>query len=334
MSHPRRIMVCGDMNADSFAENVAYTLREMGFAVLTPSVTSQNPYIYRLRSYSHLLRQKLTPRNYLPDREKWLLKTVKEHRPQLLLAITDCISEATLFELKKLGVEQRMVWWGDPPGNLARLDLLSQEWDAIFLKDKDAVKKFRLIKLNAHYMPEAINPAWHKPVATRANNSTVIAGNFYGYRQVLVKQLLKDGVELSLYGNGLPLWTLPEIKQHGIAKYIVKEEKSRVFGAALACLNTSTQREGNSLNCRAFEVAGAGGLQMMEFKPIVAEAFEPGKEILVFNEYEELLDLLARAKRSYAEMIPIRENGARRALAEHTYRHRLTAMLKVLNVEV
>ena len=144
-------------------------------------------------------------------------------------------------------------------------------------------------------------------------------------------QLLNDGVELALYGNSLPLWTLPEIKKQGISKYIVKEGKSRVFGAALACLNTSTQREGNSLNCRAFEVAGAGGLQFMEYKPIIAEAFEPGKEILLFREYEELLELLARAKKSYAEMLPIREGGAKRALAEHTYKHRLTTIFKLLD---
>ena len=51
-----------------------------------------------------------------------------------------------------------------------------------------------------------------------------------------------------------------------------------------------------------FEIAGCGGLQIMENRPIIEECFIPGKEILVFNDFEELLDIINRAKRFPKEM--------------------------------
>jgi spore maturation protein CgeB len=114
-------------------------------------------------------------------------------------------------------------------------------------------------------------------------------------------------------------------------KYIVREGKSRVFGEALACLNTFQLSEGNSLNCRAFEIAGAGGLQLIEFRPAIQACFEPGKEVLTFSTFEELLAHIERARRDPAAAKSIREAGARRALGEHTYRHRLERMFKLLD---
>ena len=168
-----------------------------------------------------------------------------------------------------------------------------------------------------------MNPAWHKPVAEQTNENVVVAGNFYGYRQFLVRELLQRGVKLAFYGGRLPRWVYPEIRRMHAGRYIVREEKSRVFGEAMACLNSTQIIEGNSLNCRAFEVAGAGGLQLMEYKPIISECFEPGKEILMFDSLDELMGHIERARRFPGETKKIREAAARRAHAEHTYKHRL-----------
>jgi spore maturation protein CgeB len=115
-----------------------------------------------------------------------------------------------------------------------------------------------------------------------------------------------------------------------MGRYIVREEKSRVFGEALACLNTFSLAEGNSLNCRAFEIAGAGGLHVMEARPIVNECFDPGKEVLTFSTFEELIDHLSRAGEAPREMESIRADAARRALSEHTYRHRIERILALV----
>jgi spore maturation protein CgeB len=327
-----KFIIPGQIYADSFAENVAFTLREMGYEVLTRPAIQPKQYHSRFRNYFRLVNQKLNPQGYLPPEEKWLLETARRERPNILLTLTQSVSELTLAELKRLGVTYRVAWWGDAPTNLKRLDLLSSEWDALFLKDREAVNRFRGLELKAYLLHEALNPAWHKPLAGQKNNQVVVAGNYYGHRQFLVRKLLGDGIELGLYGPNVPLWSFPEVKQHFNGRFIVKEEKSRVFGEGLACLNSTSFAEGNSLNCRAFEIAGAGGLQLLEHRPVIEECFEPGKEVLVYRTYQELLDQIERAKKYPAEMVAVREAGAKRALAEHTYRHRLTEILRTLDL--
>jgi spore maturation protein CgeB len=85
--------------------------------------------------------------------------------------------------------------------------------------------------------------------------------------------------------------------------------------------------EGESLNCRAFEICAAGGLQLIEPKAALQDCYDPGREVLTYNSIEEIIDHLhhARAEPEWARSI--REAGYRRTLANHTYRKRLTRIL-------
>jgi spore maturation protein CgeB len=326
---PRSVLISGPVFADTFADNIIYTLREMG---VLPIFDQQETRKGRLVRFAAVIREFGERANVtLPNlHEQRLLRLAQDLRPELFLSPTMTFSDEFLARLRVCGVRHCVAWWGDPPSHMKRMGLLSRQWDVILFKDPDAVKKFRRVGLNAHLMHEAMNPAWHKPVASQANQEVAIVGNFYGYRQFLVMQLIHRGVEVGLYGGGLPRWADPEIKRIHRGRYVVREEKSRVFGVALACLNSTQIAEGNSLNCRAFEIAGAGGLPIMEYRPIISECFEPGKEILTFDLLDELMAHLDRAKRFPGEMTLIREAAARRALNCHTYRRRLETIFSMI----
>jgi spore maturation protein CgeB len=247
------------------------------------------------------------------------------------LSVTGPVHPQVLDELGKMTPGRRILWWGDPPANSQRWGILDRGWDWVYVKDRAAVSKLRLAGVNAHLLHEAMNPMWHKPLAKQKNGSVAIAGNYYAFRQAIILRLMDDGVKLELYGSPPPHWAAPRIKKQHTGQYIVGEKKSRVFGEAAACLNTFSLAEGDSLNCRAFEIAGAGGLQVIEHRNAIEECFEPGKELLVFKSYDELVELIDRAKKSPAEMVPIREAGAKRAAENHTYEHRLKVILNNLN---
>jgi spore maturation protein CgeB len=327
---PKSVLLAGPCSDDSFAENLAFALGAMGVTVISDPSLTQGRYTSRWRRAIIEANLRLR-RDYSPPLERWLIKAAQTSRPELFIAPTQVVSEGALCEIKKAGVRACVAWWGDPPANMKRMGLLTDQWDLIFIKDRDCVQKFRRIGLNAYLLHEAMNPLWHKPMAQQANEDVVVAGNFYEYRQVLVRRLLAKGVSVQLYGGRLPRWVHPEIKRLHTGRYIVREEKSKVFGEGLACLNSTQIIEGNSLNCRAFEIAGAGGLHLMEYRPIISDCFEPGKEVLTFDSMDELFAHIERAKRFPNEMKLIREAGARRALAEHTYRHRLERIFEMVN---
>ncbi|HUS10200.1 MAG TPA: glycosyltransferase [Pyrinomonadaceae bacterium] len=321
-----RILIPAFGFEDCFVDNVEKTLVEMGHEVRTLGYMSHKKY-WTLPRYATRVAREMVMGDK-PDRVgQKIIKLAKEFKPDVVLSVTGLVHPVVLEELGKFAAGRRVLWWGDPPANNQKWGILDPGWDWVYIKDRAAVNKLRLAGRNAHLLHEAMNPRWHKPVAGQRNGSVVVAGNYYAFRQAIILKLLADGVVFELYGARPPRWAHPEIKRLHTGKYVTGEEKSRVFGEGAACLNTFSLAEGNSLNCRAFEVAGAGGLQIIEYRSAIEECFEPGKELLTFQAYEELLDHLGRAQTHPEEARPIREAGARRALAEHTYRHRLQVIL-------
>lgn len=315
---------------DSFADNVRVTLESMGHETRTMGQVDHKKYWSLPRWGFRVAMERI--RGNRPSRfDLRILKLAREFQPDMILSTTGEVHPEVLAELGKVCSGRRILWWGDSPANSRKWGILDPGWDLVFMKDRSAVHKLRLVGRNAHLLHEAMNPVWHKPVGGQKNDSVVVAGNYYAYRQAVLLRLMGDGVPVRLYGSPPPPWAHPKIRMNHTGRYIVCEEKSRMFREGLACLNTFNLTEGNSLNCRAFEIAGAGGLQLIEYRSAVEECFEPGKELLAFRTYEELLDQIDRARKSPGEMAAIRDAGARRALAEHTYRHRLDVILRVVN---
>jgi spore maturation protein CgeB len=321
-----RILIPSPHFDDSFVDNVRVTLEAMGHEVKTLGhITHAVSWSYARRAFFQL-RAALRGDSPGP-RDRAALAAAKAFSPDLLLGLTVNLHPETLAEIGKLCPGRRVLWWGDAPANSSKWGILDPSWDAVFTKDRTAAVKLRLVGRNAHLLHEAMNPIWHKPLASQANGRVCVAGNSYAFRQAVIARLLETGADVDLFGPPPPSWSDPRVRKCHRGRYIVREEKSRVFGEALACLNTFALAEGDSLNCRAFEIAGAGGLQLIEYRPAIEECFEPGKELLSFSSFEELLSHLDRAQRFPSEMGAIREAGMRRALSEHTYQHRLRTVL-------
>lgn len=320
-----KILIPNIATQDNFADNVAFTLRAMGHEVVTaPRLTSASG-----SRVVNLFRD-IAARAF-PDRwtkaEQWAVAAAREHRPDVILCLTQALREEVLAALRAEGVRRLFAWWGDPPANMTRMGLLALGWDRIFLKDGAAVRKFRAVGLPADHLHEATNPAWHRRLFKSAGTDVVVAGSCYGYRQFLSTVLIERGVPLAIYGPAPPAWSAPAVRAAHRGRFIVKDEKSLIFGEGLACLNSTTLSEGDSLNCRAFEIAGACGLQLIEDKPSVSECFEPGREVLVYRSVDEIEDHLARAMREPDWAMKIRQAGQDRAYAHHTYEMRLQTIL-------
>jgi spore maturation protein CgeB len=314
---------------DNFAENVASTLKNMGHEVITAPkpVRIFNDRIMHLMQLGY---EKFFPTT-LTHQEKWLLEVYKDFKPHVVLTLTQSLNEEVLSALKKEGIITAC-WWGDTPANMSKQGLLCEGWDFIFIKDKYAAFKLKTLDLNTYYLPEAMNPLWHKRCFTNIDNSVLFAGNTYDYRHFLISKLLKAGIkDIRLFGNKPPRWAKPEVKELFLNKFIVKEEKSFHFGSSFACINSTAMSEGNSLNCRAFEIAGTGALQIMEFRPAIEDCFEPEKEIVTYSSFEELIHKIDYYRKEPEMALKVREAGLRRALSEHTYEKRLNTIINTIN---
>lgn len=328
MAKKFRILIPNIPYDDNFEDNVSFTLKAMGHEVLTmnkPNARSARKFNY----WKGLFFQKAFP-NELSSQEKWLLKTIKDFKPDIVLCLTQILMPEVLKKVKALGIKT-IAWWGDTAANMPKMGLVCEGWDYVFLKDAFAVRKLKSLNINAHYLPEAMNPAWHNKYYKTKGDHLVFVGNAYNYRNYLITKLVKSRVApVKLFGSYPPLWSSPEVISAYQNREVTRQEKSFEFGQSLACINSTAMSEFNSLNCRAFEVAGAGGLQILEFREAVTDCFEPDKEILTYSEWDELISLIEKAKMEPVWADTIRENGYKRAHADHTYEKRLKHILQLV----
>jgi spore maturation protein CgeB len=323
-----KILVPNFILADSFTENISFTLKQMGYEVIDMGIISVNKAYSKVGRVIDEVKNKVFPQ--LSIQEKFILKTIRSAKIDVLISLTQSLDEEVLWECKKRGIVT-ISWWGDTAANMKKMGLFSSYWDFVYIKDAYAANKLKSLKINAEQLFEAMNPYWHKPIYHQENNEVVIAGSFYDYRQYLSKKLIDHRVDLGLYGPPVPIWCDNRIKKIHSEKYIVKKEKAKVFGQGLAVLNSTAMSEFDSVNCRAFEIAGCGGLHILENRTSISQCFDPGKEVLTFDHFDELLEIIERAKKFPNEMKIIRKAGAKRAHAEHTYEKRLSYILSRLN---
>ena len=108
-------------------------------------------------------------------------------------------------------------------------------------------------------------------------------------------------------------------------------DKLCVYAASTLSLNPHhPMNDIVGVNTRAFELAAAGACQVADFKEDLTTLFKPGEEVLLYRDLAELGRLLDTYLTRPDEARAIGDNARRRALAEHTLRHRVDEMLSVI----
>lgn len=224
-----------------------------------------------------------------------------------------------------------------PDNPLWMLDFTHIEpYDLFFAKEPYAVRQLRLVGLqNVHYLPTYVVPAAHHPVEPtieerRALDGTVaFVGAWYPYRERFFTGIADQ--PLRVFGPGWKRAADPRVCARVAGGSLYGRAKLAVYCAATLSLNLHhPMNDILGVNNRTFELAGAGSCQVVDFKEDLATLFKPGEEVLTFRDVVELRRLLDHYLPRPDEARAIGENGRRRALAEHTVRHRIEEILAVV----
>lgn len=190
---------------------------------------------------------------------------------------------------------------------------------------------------NLHYLPMYCVPALHHPVALTAEDVRRFAaplsfvGSRYDYRERFVRELADYPVRL--WGHGWSRATDPVIQRMVAGGPVYGRDKLAVYaGSTLSLNHHHPMNDIVGVNTRTFELAGAAACQLVDAKEDVAHLFKAGEEVLTYRDLAELCRHIDYYLAHPHEARAIGENSRRRALAEHTLRHRLDAMLDVLRV--
>jgi spore maturation protein CgeB len=212
-----------------------------------------------------------------------------------------------------------------------------EAYDVFFTKERYAMRSLQQVGLrNLHYLPMYCVPAAHHPVSPtdqeqrRFGSPLSLVGSRYDYRERFVRALADK--PLRIWGAGWERAGDPAVRRLVAGGAVFGREKLCVYSASTLSLNHHhPMNDIVGVNTRAFELAAAGACQVADLKDDLATLFKPGEEVLAYRDLAELrrqIDFhLARPEEARA----IGANARRRALAEHTLRHRIEEMLAVVD---
>jgi spore maturation protein CgeB len=211
-----------------------------------------------------------------------------------------------------------------------------EAYDVFFTKERYAMRTLQSVGLrNLCYLPLYCVPALHYPVTltsieqARFGAAVSLVGSRYPYRERLVRELADR--PLRVWGGGWGGVHEPAVRRLVAGGPVYGREKLCVYAGSTLSLNPHhPMNDIVGVNNRAFELAAAAACQVADFKEDLATLFKPGEEVLVYRDLAELGRLLDHYLARPDEARAIGANARRRALAEHTLRHRIEEMLSVI----
>lgn len=216
--------------------------------------------------------------------------------------------------------------------------IFASSYDAYFTKDLFIVDFMKnKMGLNTFYLPEAFNPRIHiMPNLDRIEQEkkmdidVVAFGTMYPYRANMISQLLNAGIDVSLFGTPDKRFGTPEIEKKFRNEFITGDRKSTVLYSSKIVFNNFHYAEIESTNVKFFEIAGIGGFQICDYKPVLKEYSSIPIEQFTYKTIGEAIELM----KYYLDKPELRHELAlkqhKHFLLNHTYENRINQMLQVL----
>lgn len=332
-----RVLVVGRRSPDLFADNVLTCLETAGYP--THSVEPFRGTLNTSKRWSVRARQEVLLVPHLARRlQEHIVDAAADFRPELTLVLDARVTYPVVRALQQVSGAPVVFWFPDSPGNLGRETHLLAGYDAVFLKDSVVVRRYRdTLGIHAHYLPEGCNPVWHRPtgaLAPSTDRPTVsIVGNVYVTRYMLLRELVRRGIEVQIHGSAWPRWlpgdTTLEASYSG--RPVFREDKACAFRRASVVLNNLAVHEADGLNARLFEAAACGGVVLTEWRDRLPELFDTPGEIHSYRTFDELVEaIFMLASLPDDRRGAIAAAGSARAHRDHTYRDRVERIATVL----
>jgi len=224
-------------------------------------------------------------------------------------------------------------WFCDELRSRSAVGALAPGYDVVFVAGSEVAEDLESGGTPAAYLPAGCDPSVHRPMRSRDQfrANVVFVGTASAHRERMLSELVEFG--LAIWGPG---WRKTKLRDYCRGELLGHEDYVRAYAGASVAVNIHSEAPGEGpdpgCNRRLFELAAIGVPQVVEDRPDLYRHFREGSEILVARTPGQLKGLTMEAlqDRPWAEEVAA---GARqRALGEHTYMHRMHALLSAVTV--
>lgn len=279
-----------------------------------------------LYTYPTTAREKIS---YRLDRRSWRLRLVDKIQSidADVVIFVNLLPEFALLPRRP----EYVLWMTDSP--VPALDFLAP-YSRVYLSDPGYAESVRQVVGDARFsgvLPFACQPDIHKPVAQgRDSKGFCFIANRDAKRDQVLNYLFTHGHQVHVYGNYFlrhplywryPAWFGPSIDN---------SRMGQIYARHLASLNIHADIVRGGTNMRTFECAAYGVPQLVEYRPGIEEYFDLEKELYVYHDESELVDMMKHIQASPGEARKRAARARDRALGEHTYQRRIERLMLAL----
>jgi spore maturation protein CgeB len=255
------------------------------------------------------------------------------------------VEPAVIREISKMGIPA-VNWYCNASYQFELVEEIAPAYDFCLVPEKFRLDDYRRVGANPIYCQEAANPNVYRPHAVPAEFDVTFVGQRYGTRPQFLKRLLQSGVDARAWG---PRWDEQARRaasplDHALARrsgpaltddeLVVMYSRSKVsLGfSAVAQVPKDGSPPIKQVRLRDFEAPMSGAFYLVERFDELAEFFEPGKEVVFFEDEDDLAEKAAFYVRNEGERGRIRNAGMKRAREEHTWHRRFERAFEQMGV--
>ena len=240
------------------------------------------------------------------------------------------INPKILDNISKEVSAKTVLWFPDDPRFFDTIvKNIVYAFDLAICSSPKMIDKYKEVGANyAIYLPFACEPDIHKPMQLTDNeeekyrSDICFVGTYYPRRGKVIKQLMENGYNVKVYG---PYWKNAD-PIYGI-------DMVKAFNASKIVLNIHIESDlEHKPNMRTFEVTGSSSFLLTDYAYGLEKQFVIDKELVVYNDIKELLELAKYHLSNDEERNKIRINGHERAYRDHKYEDRLKTILACLRL--
>lgn len=143
--------------------------------------------------------------------------------------------------------------------------------------------------------------------------------------QILTLLGQENTVDLYTYDSSV---SIKGVRNHGPVDYY--DTMPYVFYNSRINLNISLRSIHSGIPLRAFDIMGCGGFLLSNYQADFLDFFSPGEDFVFYETTEEVPSLARYYLAHEDERRAICQNGQKKVLENHTYRHRLTDIFSIL----
>lgn len=246
------------------------------------------------------------------------------HAPQLVLFMSAYWASSALADVVRAHDIPLAGWVGDRFD--ASAAAMATRLDRVYYTDSGFLAEAKQFGFpdNGCYLPHAANSRLFRPGNVNRNNQIVFVAVPTRHRLELLKQI---DTPIAVYGRR---WKAIGPTPHEIHdRWLARKRLPRLYQESLAVLNVRNELNVlEGLNQRSFEPPACGSPVLHDALADLDRCFDPGKEVLVFHNSEELQDLCGRLGRDPALAHRIGAAALARVQGQHTCAHRARTILR------